>query len=712
MDQCEKLEAFTNQGHIKRVAGRLRWSDGSNIIREPDETWVNAILRRIQMENKARDEEKKPRGKEVYFVNIGREESDADTDDQEDLGWESVTAPINHLHSFGADRPFKVSREARKKVQNVPAKPHRMREFTPRREDHSLRRERNPIPEDTNLHRGQDRPFTSATPTPIDVSPEQFEGKMDAELVPMAIEDAVGEKGIHDKGKMSARKDKGGVRDVIQAGSRTGKAQSAVVEEVLKHPLTIRVEELLSLAPGVRRALAKAFRTTRDDDVEVIDMIRSEERREPSQKEDKGKEVMRADVGAGKTMETAVDEEEPGPRKLLRIKAKIGRATMVGMVDSGSQENIISARMAAATGLPTVLLEDKSFPVQGVSGPPTRCRYMIPNAAIYVTDHQLLTRGDLFVVEGAKVDLLYGIPWIDAHEGRIYKQPEGIFVSWVSEGLRHAINATAWEYGDSDTEEETPPSRRRKGRRGMVASMVAQARSPVTDLSCVPDSEEDREPLFTEDYPDEADDDKEARETVRWAREQVKQWEKKRLQEEIEIEEELEDERESSPPPNQLGRRKGKERDSRETSRMSRKSRTSSKRRKTGKRSREYVEIDRDLKEEFARLEQEEAGEEEWEEFCQRERTRMAKKDKDWLAWIQHESDEDQPAGIEDEPHFSNGQDPVTDPGGSVRETWTLPPESTHTLETPPQKSPERAMRSTVSRMLSNSTETTARRSR
>ena len=542
MDQCEKLEAFTNQGHIKRVAGRLRWSDGSNIIREPDETWVNAILRRIQMENKARDEEKKPRGKEVYFVNIGREESDADTDDQEDLGWESVTAPINHLHSFGADRPFKVSREARKKVQNVPAKPHQMREFTPRREDHSLRRERNPIPEDTNLHRGQDRPFTSATPTPIDVSPEQFEGKMDAELVPMAIEDAVGKKGIHDKGKMSARKDKGRVRDVIQAGSRTGKAQSAVVEEVLKHPLTIRVEELLSLAPGVRRALAKAFRTTRDDDVEVIDMIHSEERREPSQKEDKGKEVMRADVGAGKSMEIAVDEEEPGPRKLLRIKAKIGRATMVGMVDSGSQENIISARMAAATGLPTVLLEDKSFPVQGVSGPPTRCRYMIPNAAIYVTDHQLLTRGDLFVVEGAKVDLLYGIPWIDAHEGRIYKQPEGIFVSWVSEGLRHAINATAWEYGDSDTEEETPPSRRRKGRRGMVASMVAQARSPVTDLSCVPDSEEDREPLFTEDYPDEADDDEEARETVRWAREQVKQWEKKRLQEEIEIEEELEDE--------------------------------------------------------------------------------------------------------------------------------------------------------------------------
>ena len=121
------------------------------------------------------------------------------------------------------------------------------------------------------------------------------------------------------------------------------------------------------------------------------------------------------------------------------------------------------------------------------------------------------------------------------------------------------------------------------------------------------------------------------------------------------------------------------------------------------------MEIDRDLEEEFARLEQEEAGEEEWKEFCQRERTQMAKKDKGWLAWIQRESDEDKPASIEDEPHFSNGQDPVMDPSGSVRETWTLPPESTHTLETPPQKSPKRAMRSTVSRALSNGTETTVR---
>ena len=125
------------------------------------------------------------------------------------------------------------------------------------------------------------------------------------------------------------------------------------------------------------------------------------------------------------------------------------------------------------------------------------------------------------------------------------------------------------------------------------------------------------------------------------------------------------------------------------------------------------MEVDRDLEEEFVRLEQEEAGEEEWEEFCRREKRRMARKDKDWMTWIQRESDDDEPAGSdEDEPHFSNGQDPVTDPSGSVCETWALPPESTPTLETPPQKSPKRATRSTIPRTLPTSTETTARRSR
>lgn len=43
MDQCAGINAFITQDIVKRIEGRLRWADGLSIIREPDETWVNAV---------------------------------------------------------------------------------------------------------------------------------------------------------------------------------------------------------------------------------------------------------------------------------------------------------------------------------------------------------------------------------------------------------------------------------------------------------------------------------------------------------------------------------------------------------------------------------------------------------------------------------------------------------------------------------------------
>ena len=65
MDQCTKIEVLLDQGHVRRIAGRLRWKDGSMISREQDETWVKAILRRLQKEKG--DEAK---GSKVYFMEI------------------------------------------------------------------------------------------------------------------------------------------------------------------------------------------------------------------------------------------------------------------------------------------------------------------------------------------------------------------------------------------------------------------------------------------------------------------------------------------------------------------------------------------------------------------------------------------------------------------------------------------------------------------
>ena len=47
MEACEKIEAFILQGTIQRIAGRLRWSDRSAIIREQEEIWADAITRCI-----------------------------------------------------------------------------------------------------------------------------------------------------------------------------------------------------------------------------------------------------------------------------------------------------------------------------------------------------------------------------------------------------------------------------------------------------------------------------------------------------------------------------------------------------------------------------------------------------------------------------------------------------------------------------------------
>jgi len=70
MDTCEKIEGFITQGTIQRIAGKLRWSDGSAIIQEQEETWVDAILRRIQGENKVKEGKKVAQDKGVYFVDI------------------------------------------------------------------------------------------------------------------------------------------------------------------------------------------------------------------------------------------------------------------------------------------------------------------------------------------------------------------------------------------------------------------------------------------------------------------------------------------------------------------------------------------------------------------------------------------------------------------------------------------------------------------
>lgn len=266
---CPKIDVYCREGHIQRNNGRLQWADGSNIFREPEEPWTNAIDRRLQAMNVTRttDEGKQPiRGGGVYFVEVSRKESDADTDDQEDLGWSSGTAPVHHLQSYGVERTPRVNRETRQKVApHVPARPHRVKEFPARGHLNFMRRKEDVVPKHAHFDESQERlqrPPSKATP--IDTSQAKFHGEADSELVPMDVEQSVVGEEIDHRGKALTRNPNGPVRNVTQTRAK-GKAQLEVINKLMGTPLTLSLHQIACIAPNVRRDLVGTLKAIRDD---------------------------------------------------------------------------------------------------------------------------------------------------------------------------------------------------------------------------------------------------------------------------------------------------------------------------------------------------------------------------------------------------------------------------------------------------------------
>ena len=255
MDECEKIEAFIQQGHVKRVLGKLRWNDGSNIFREPEESWAQAIVRRIQNENKDRGQEKGTVGRSIYYIEVDREDSDAGTDEQEELGWASGTSgttSVLDLQAYNVDRAPRVSKETRKKVtHDVPPGPHRVKEFSLRGHRDVKGVSKNPIAKNMHKDRRQDWLQGSPTPTPIDVTKDEFKGESDREMVPMDVEEFGVEKRINNRGKAGARNEERPIRDVVQGRAKKGKTQSELIEQIMKIPLTIPLKDIASISPSV-----------------------------------------------------------------------------------------------------------------------------------------------------------------------------------------------------------------------------------------------------------------------------------------------------------------------------------------------------------------------------------------------------------------------------------------------------------------------------
>ena len=711
MNQCAKLEALIDQGHIRRIIGKLRWADGSNIIKEPEESWVNAVVRRLQQQDKVSTDERE-QNKGVYLIEIMRDDSDADSDEQKEMGWRSGTSIKGNLQAYGAERTPRVSKEARQGTQrqHLLPKAHRVKELPPRGHLHDTgRKELGVISKNADLHRSQNRfENVPAAAIPIDVSPAKFKGELDSELVPMEVEEVVSSKTRENRRKLLPRDADGAIGDVHQIRARKGKAQMSVVNGLLSLPLTLSLQEIASISPSVRRDLAMTLKAIRDDQPEDAETSRPVE---PKELKALGAGKEWDDQGGAKlgevptevflgSLERAKGREARGD--LLKIEIKIGNATMLGVVDSGSMINMISAKKLEESGLPSVALNDKSFKITGVNGGTSRCTSWIPGATIYVSKEERETYGDIYVLENADFEFIAGRPWSTLNGGGIMEKPRGTYVSWITGDERYEINVskatrkvgqvkqtrTSHADAEDETEEEEEP---------ITALAVRISNQEETNQSCVPDSEESRVEL---DYGDQEGVDKPE--------------EGNKLDQEeggagsTTGEEMDSDEDQGGYQPDSSSSVKGK-RKRQEKGHSSNSPNRPNKRARVTRSRKQRIIVDQDLEEGFSRLVQTGANAEEWEVFCGKEKRRLARGDQRWFDWMDKENDDyaslknSEPGETDDHQTTRDIKEPSAEPRNS-------PPEGSHTLGTPPQFTPK-PVKTLKEEERSVSTEVVGRRS-
>ena len=391
------------------------------------------------------------------------------------------------------------------------------------------------------------------------------------------------------------------------------------------------------------------------------------------------------------------------------LNTALGPLQLKGIVDSGSMVNIISQEMADASGLRTVELKEEAVDITGVNGAKSKCFTKIPMMAIYHSELELTTYGEFHVLKDADFDLLLGRLWGSINDGRIMDEPDGIYVLWLTGDQRWLWNVSVPGALPFKEKVKKPVKVRvfvdGYGSNEVVSSMVAiRAPKEKSKLSYVTDSEPKR--LIEEYLKLESTSGEDARmgETAEWARGKVEEW-KKGWEEEGH--DKPGEDPELTPPPNQMGLE-----ENRAVSELPQSPLRRSKRKRTVCEREGTIVVNQEVEEEFTRLVQEEVDEEEWGEFCAREKRRMNHRNQTWLEWIETD-DEGNPPEDDRDPE-------IQDDGNFFQETkewYAEPPNSPHepsaTLKTNPErtKHQESAVKK-GKRPEHTSTETVLRRSR
>ena len=429
MMQCTDLNTLINQGTIVQNGfGKYCWPDGSYIFRDRGEPLVQAVNKTVKRTNAVRAHIQGQETKEEYRVmEVTREDSDASSDEQEELGWQ----PRLVADCYAMESSPKVSREARRQVQsNIPGRPQQVEQLPIRSNAIRPRRTNVPIGQGKGFHSNQPGPIPR--PTPFDVHQNEFKGKTDDKFLPMDVDESLPVKPGNHLPKEATNQSRTNPVKATNPGTAPEKVSMGIVQDIMNRDVTVRLGPLIEISPIVRRGLLDAMKGTRGAARPTLEQKEKDEQ--------PGKSVFgTAFDNPSKNLDSAKWEARD---ELLTLSVRIGDVILKGIFDSGSQANIISEEYAKLSGLPIQMKDLGKVRISGIEGNPAKCVGIIPNASIFVTDNELETFGQLLVIRDATFDLLLGRPWGSGNGGGIREAPEGTYLIFESHGIEYQVNVS------------------------------------------------------------------------------------------------------------------------------------------------------------------------------------------------------------------------------------------------------------------------------
>lgn len=165
-------------------------------------------------------------------------------------------------------------------------------------------------------------------------------------------------------------------------------------------------------------------------------------------------ETQKVFLQASKGVERGLGRARGG---LIEVPARVGRARMRAVVDSGAMLDVISERMFISSGL--ARNNDTSMQIGDVNGGSEGCLGVIRNATIYLTESELPTVADLWVHKNTDAyDLLLGRKWATMNWAGTSEKPEGTYLKFASNGENYSVNAVPnprFAIRDQEPDDET-----------------------------------------------------------------------------------------------------------------------------------------------------------------------------------------------------------------------------------------------------------------